>query len=254
MSEPLTVQELAIVIVARNQNPSIINPDFLKYSGIIPAEWEFAGKPIFSSNFTRVNFKNDISIVGEPNRIIFAESIANKTTATVSTTNIAQKYAQALPKMDFQAVGINPRGFVAFKENDAARKFITENLLSTGAWKEEGEEPVQASLNLVYKLQDTPFSLNITQTELRQKDQTIPIVIFSGNFSYQVTGNNIEEKLGFINRVLENWFNDITTFRNLINNKFFAVGDENILFTKIIDNIPDAKSESSDVFAIGAGV
>ena len=253
MSQPLTVQELVIVIVAKNQSPSILNPDFLKYSGIIPAEWEFAGKPIFSSNLTRVSFKNGVSIVGEPNRVIFAEPIADKTTATVSIANIAQKYVQALPNMDFQAVGINPRGFVAFKEVDAARKFITENLLSTGAWKEEGEAPMQASLNLVYKLQNTPFALNITQAELRQQDKIIPIVIFSGNFSYQVTSNNTEEKLGSIDRVIENWFTDITTFSNLINNKFLSGVDGDIALTKIVNNIPDANSESSNIFAVGTG-
>lgn len=253
MSQPLTVQELAIVIAAKNQNPSILNPEFLKYSGIIPTEWEFAGKPMLSSNFTRVSFKNGVSIVGEPNRVIFAEAIADKTTATVSSAKVAQKYVQTLPNMDFQAVGINPRGFVAFKEIDAARKFITENLLSAGAWKEEGEVPMQASLNLVYRLQNTPVALSITQAELRQKDKIIPIVIFSGNFSYQVTGNNAEEKLGFINRSVENWFNDVTRFSDLINNKFLAGVDGNIELTKIVENISDANPEGSNVFAVGAG-
>ena len=253
MSQALTLQELGIIIIAKNQSPSILNPDFLKYSGIIPAEWEFAGKPIFSNTLTRVNFKNGFSIVGEANRVMFAESIADKTTATVSAANIAQKYVQALPNMDFQAVGMTPRGFVAFKEVDAARKFITENLLATGAWKEEGEEPMQASLNLVYKLKNTPFALNITQAQWRQKDKIIPIVIFSGNFNYQVIGSSAQEKLGFINQVLENWFADITTFSDLINNKFLADLDENITLTKIVDNIPGGNSDPSDIFAIGAG-
>ena len=253
MSQVLTVQELALVIVAKNQNPSILNPDFLKYSGIIPTEWEFAGKPIFSNSLTRLSFKNGVSIVGEPNRVIFAEPIADKTTATVLSANIAQKYIQALPNMDFQGVGINPRGFAAFTEIDAARKFITENLLSTGAWKEEGEAPMQASLNLTYKLKNTPFALNITQAELRQKDKTMPIVIFSGNFNYQVTGNNTEEKLSLMNRAIENWFGDITTFSDLVNNKFLSRIDGNIGLKKIVDNIPDGNSESSDIFAVGAG-
>lgn len=253
MSQPLTVQELAIVIAAKNQNPSILNPDFLKYSGIIPAGWEFATKPMFSNNFTRVSFKNGVSIVGEPNRVIFAESIPDKTAATISIANIAQKYAQALPNMDFQAVGVNPRGFVAFTEKDAARNFITENLLSAGTWKEEGEEPIQASLNLVYKLKNIPVALNITQAELRQKDKTIPIVIFSGNFSYQITSNDTEGKLSSIEQAIKNSFDDVTTFSDLINNKFLAGLDGNIALTKIVDNIPDANSESSNVFAVGAG-
>ncbi len=253
MSQPLTVQELIIVIAAKNQNPSILNPDFLKYSGIVPAEWEFAGKPVFSTNFTRITFKNGVSIIGEPNRVMFAEPIADKTTATVSIAKIAQKYARVLPNMDFQAIGINPRGFVAFTMKDGARNFITEHLLSDGVWKKEGEVPMQASLNLVYKLQDTPVALNITQAELRQKDQPIPIVIFSGNFSHQISGNNSEEKLSSITQIVENWFSDVTTFSNLINNKFMAGVDGNIAVTKIVESIPEANPEGSNIFAVGTG-
>lgn len=253
MSQPLTIQELVIVIAAKNQNPSILNPDFLKYSGIVPAEWEFAGKPVFSNNFTRISFKNGVSIVGEPNRVIFAEPIADKTTATVSIAKIAQKYAQTLSNMDFQAIGINPRGFVAFTMEDAARNFITKHLLSDGAWKDEGEVPMQASLNLVYKLQNIPLALNISQAELRQKDKAIPIVIFSGNFSHQISGNNSEEKLSSITQTIENWFSDVTTFSNLINNKFMAGVDSNIALTKIVEGIPEANPEGSNIFAVGTG-
>jgi len=40
MNPNLQLQELAISIKAKDLNPTVINPDFLKYTGIVPNEWE----------------------------------------------------------------------------------------------------------------------------------------------------------------------------------------------------------------------
>ena len=253
MNQALTVQELAIVIATKDLKPSIITPDFMKYSGIIPGEWEFASKPVVNNNGARFSFKNGLNIVAEPNRIIFAEAIANKTTETVLAPSIVSKFTEALPNLDFQAVGINPRGFVAFGEEDAANKFITQKLLSPGAWQEEGEEAMRASLNLVYRLKRAPLALNITEAALNQKDKKIPIVIFSGSFSYQVIGNSVEQKLGFVNQVVGNWFTDITAFSSLVNDKFLADVTGNISLAEAAVQVAENNSDGSDLFAVGAG-
>ena len=253
MSQALTVQELAIVIAAKDLKPSIITPDFLKYSGIIPGEWEFASKPVVNNNGARFSFKNGLNIVAEPNRIIFAEAIANKTTETVLAPSLISKFTEVLPNLDFQAVGINPRGFVAFGEDDAANKFITQKLLSPGAWQEEGEEAMRASLNLVYRLKRAPLALNITEAALNQKDKKIPIVIFSGSFSYQVAGNSSEQKLSYVNQVIGNWFTDITAFSSLVNDKFLADVTGNISLTEAAVKVAEGNADSSDLFAVGAG-
>ena len=262
MNQALTVQELAIVIAAKDLKPSIITPDFLKYSGIIPGEWEFASKPVVNNNGARFSFKNGLNIIAEPNRVVVAETIsqkldasrnANKTTETILTPSIISKFTQALPNLDFQAVGINPRGFVAFGEEDAANKFITQKLLAPGAWQEEGEETMRASLNLIYKLKRAPLALNITEAALNQKEKKIPIVIFSGSFSYQVAGNSNEQKLGYVNQVIGNWFTDITAFSSLVNDKFLADVTGNISLTEAAVKVAEGNADSSDLFAVGAG-
>ena len=150
-------------------------------------------------------------------------------------------------------MGINPRGFVAFGEEDAANKFITQKLLSTGAWQEEGEEAIRASLNLVYRLKRAPLALNITEAALNQKDKKIPIVIFSGSFSYQVIENSVEQKLGFVNQVVGNWFTDITAFSSLVNDKFLADVTGNISLAEAAVQVAENNSDGSDLFAVGAG-
>ena len=254
MNQALTVQELAIVIAAKDLKTSIISADFLKYSGIIPGEWELSQKPYIYNNGARFSFKNGVNIIAEPNRIIFAEVVANKTKETIIIPEIANKFTQKLSNLDFQAVGINPRGFVAFGEEDAANKFITQKLLSPGAWQEEGEEAMRASLNLVYRLKRAPLALNITEAALNQKDKKIPIVIFSGSFSYQVIENSVEQKLGFVNQVVGNWFTDITAFSSLVNDKFLADVTGNISLAEAAVQVAENNSDGSDLFAVGAGV
>ena len=57
MNQALTVQELAIVIATKDLKPSIISTEFLKYSGSIPGEWEFASKPCVNKNGARFSCK-----------------------------------------------------------------------------------------------------------------------------------------------------------------------------------------------------
>ncbi|MEM1391711.1 MAG: hypothetical protein AAGG00_00165 [Cyanobacteria bacterium P01_H01_bin.150] len=253
MNQALTVQELVIAIAAKNLKPSILNPDFLKYTGIIPEDWEFSDKPIFKNNVVRIAFKNNVNIIAQGNRLMFAEAIGKKSSDSVLVPEIARKFAEKLPNIDFQAVGINPRGFVAFDKEGAAREFMTQKLLSPGGWNDVGEAPMQASLNLVYKLERGPLSLNISEAALKQENKRIPLVIFSGSFGYEIGSNSKEEKLGLINQLIGNWFADVTTFSDLVNNKFMNQAKHHISLAEMLENIPEAKAEEVDLFAVGAG-
>jgi hypothetical protein len=223
MSQKLIIQDLIIIIAAKNHSPSILNPDFLKYSGIVPKDWNLARAPVYTQSFARLDFSNGITIIAEPNRVMFMESMADKKIDSLQIPEIARKYVQALPNMEFEAVGINPRGYASFAgSGDAARQYMSETLLSPGAWQEEGEEPMRASLNLVYKFKRAPLYLSVTEAALRQEDETTtPIVMFSGSFSYELTGETAE-KLTTLHQAIDNWLPDLSTYSNIINNKFLA--------------------------------
>lgn len=46
MTPTLTIQEVAIA--ARNHAPTLLTSEFLKYSGIVPPDWELARPPILN--------------------------------------------------------------------------------------------------------------------------------------------------------------------------------------------------------------
>ncbi|MCC5615426.1 hypothetical protein LC605_10150 [Nostoc sp. CHAB 5836] len=243
MSQTLITQEFGIIIAAKNHKPTILNPDFLFYSGIVPTEWELARQPIYTQSLSQVAFTNGIVIIAEPTRVMFIEAIENKTVEEIAIAAIAKKYVEALPNVEYEAVGINPRGYVAFEKNlDAARLFITETLLSAGSWQEAGTAPVRATLNLAYTLERGPFYLSVNEAALRNPDETsTPIVLFSGSFSYEVKSETPVERKNSIHQGIDNWQADLLAYQEIISNKFLGKTSEE-------------KTVVPDVFAMSAAI
>jgi hypothetical protein len=173
-----------------------------------------------------VIFANGISVMAEPNRIMFSEAIDGKVASEIAIAQIARKYVQALPHMEYQAVGLNPRGFASFDaEPESARKYLSEKLFSPGAWQEVGTQPMRATINLAYTLERGVFYLSVQEAALRQPDETTtPIVMFSGNFSYDLASKKEEERLTSLYQAIENWQADLDTYKDIINTKFLASG------------------------------
>ncbi|MFM6738339.1 MAG: hypothetical protein ACKPJT_23095, partial [Microcystis panniformis] len=63
------IQEFSIAITAKSLNPAMLTVDFLKYSGIVPPDWELNSQPVLNPNYAQVNFQNGIGIVAQPRTI-----------------------------------------------------------------------------------------------------------------------------------------------------------------------------------------
>lgn len=225
MRQKFVVQDLVISITAKNLNPTVLNPDLLKYTGVVPTEWELAREPISTKRAVQVAFTNGVNIIAEPNCVMFAGPLVNKSVESILVSSIAQKYAQTMPNLEFNAVGINLRGYIPFDASqELAGSYISEKLLAPGLWKEEG---MRASLNLFYNYERAPLYLTITEAALQENDETTtPIVMFSGRFNYKLSGD-AKEKLSALRQALENLQADLKLYSDLINNKFLgqAAGD-----------------------------
>ncbi|MBE9038673.1 hypothetical protein [aff. Roholtiella sp. LEGE 12411] len=222
MKPSLEIQEIAIAIAAKQHNPTILTRDFLKYSGIVPSEWELARQPIVTNTASQVVFQNGINIVAEVNRIIFVESIATKEPQDVEIPAIASKYLETLAQVDYQGISINFRGHVLFdQQQNTARDYILKTLLNPGTWQEFGKAPVQAATRFLYTLEDAQMTLDINEAGLQLPDnKVLPIVLFSANFGHAIAPEEQSPRLATINQVIGNWQTDLETYQEVVNNKF----------------------------------
>ncbi|MCC5625281.1 hypothetical protein [Nostoc sp. CHAB 5715] len=236
MNQNLITQEFGIIIAAKNHNPTILNPDFLKYSGIIPEEWELVRQPTYTQNISQLAFTNGIMIVAEATRVIFIEAIEQKAIKEITVAEIAKKYVQTLPNVEYEAIGLNPRGYISFEQQDnAASQYLAKTYLSGGDWQSLGTAPVRATLNLVYTLERCPFYLTISEAALRNPDEiNTPIVLFNGSFSYEVRSETPLQRVPNMHQILDNWQTDLSNYQEIINTKFLLKSDP---YTTLI---PDA--------------
>lgn len=220
MNTSLIVQEIGIAVVVRNHNPAIFTYDFLKYSGIIRDDWELARQPIATNQGSQIVFRNGINLIAQPERLNFLEVIGTKELTEVQSPEIARQYAQRLPNVEYLAVGNNFKGYIKSAELDgeaAIQDYIQKTLLAPRPWQNLGTEPVKTSLQLAFTLEQGLFNLRIEEGKLNVTEQeTIPVVLFSGNFGYPIEGDNSETRIQSLDKLLDNWKKDIETFQEII--------------------------------------
>jgi hypothetical protein len=224
----LVTQELAIVVSVKTQNPTILNEDFLKQSGIIPSDWKLAREPIYTERVAQIVFENGFSIAAQPDRVMFLEAVGDKEISTISAGSVAQKYVATLKLADYQAVGINFRSYVAHNSPEAASEYINSQLLAAGNWQQYGTGAVRASVNLVYDLSERQLNLAINEASIQFPEQpATPVVLFAGNFSYDASKIAADNKATEIAKVIGNWQQDLQEYTNLISERFLTASLNN---------------------------
>jgi hypothetical protein len=222
-TQTIDIQEIAVVVTAESHSSTLLNIDFLKASGIIPIDWEMDSPPVCTAEGSQIIFQNQVNLVALPDRIHFSEVIGGKPVEEICIFDIAQKYIKTLPNLNYQAVGINPRGHVAFPDRAAARQYISKTFLTPGSWQTMGQVPAKVSLRLSYTPAAGNLFLGIEEGMLRSPEHEIatPAVMFSANFNYNVT--NDADGVQQVNQLIDRGYKDLEVYRDLINHRFLGV-------------------------------
>ena len=223
-TENANIEELTIVVVAKGLNPESFTPDFLVHSGIIPADWVLAQKPVVNPQVAKITFQNGVSLVAQPNKVTFSESVGTKTDDDLIIAELATKYVEVMPQANYTANGINPQKVEVFNNKPQdVQTFMTQSLLQPGAWQEIGTQPMRASLKLFYQFEKCNLQLDLTPTELRLPDDVrVPGLLFSGNFHYEFSSEDAQIRKQELSDALSQWKTHLSEYRTLVAEKFLS--------------------------------
>jgi hypothetical protein len=233
------LEEIAVTIAAENLTPTIVSQDFLKFSGIIPQDWELAQQPVLNPALAQLTFQNGISILAQPGTISISESLENKSLNELQVPQIATKYVEKLPHAEYVGLSNSPKIVVPFPGHpEAVPQYMTQNLLAQGSWQEIGTGILQAGVNLVYLLDRCQLNITVNQVRLQQPQQNhdsvemsnemshsssyIGAVLFSGNFNYNIAIDNLAQPIERLIQGINYWQTDFNTFREIVTQKFLA--------------------------------
>ena len=222
MNYKLILNELIIVIGAKGLKPYIFNSEFLQQSEIVPEDWELAQKPLHSKQGVQSQFKNNVMFTAQHNRIVITELIKDKSCEEILAPDLARKFINKLPKIDYRALVINPKGYVSFNnDSQAINNYIYQNLFTPASWQEFGTAPVQSAINFKFTLEQGNLYLKIAQASINNCDRgKESIIMFSGNFEHGLSKESCQERTLQLQQYLAAWHKDVATYQNLIENKF----------------------------------
>ena len=226
------IQEITITVAAQNMTPTMLSEDFLKFSGIIPSDWELAKEPIMNPNYAQLTFQNGLTMVAQPGSLTFTEPIRSN---QVQAPQVARQYVLKLPHAQYQALNLTPKILVPLSgDPEAARNYIAETLLAPGPWQEVDRVPVRAGISLMYPLGRCQLTLNINEARIQPPNQeAIPALLFAGNFGYQVAEE--EPRLSQLEQHLEQWQSDWQSFKVIVNQRFLQrVEEEDSVFPGLL--------------------
>jgi hypothetical protein len=211
----------SIVLAASSNNPTILNPDFLKYNKIVDDSYELKQHPICTEPFSQLIFKNGVSITSQLDKIVFSIDKISKNADDFSKIyHISKNYLECISHVNYKAIGINPKYFLKLEENQPPQEYIISRFMKGDIFK----RPLS---RIEFKLSfdvnnDTKCHLTVSTGEIKEETEKHKVVLVGANFHHELP-QDLFKKISFMKKVLDSYMDDISVFYGILSNYFYEV-------------------------------
>lgn len=213
--------ELSIVLVANQNDPSILNPDFLRHNGIVDTGLQLKEPPISTPMFSQAIFEGDVGIRAEPNRFVFEQRGQPLTEDACTIPEISERFLKTVSNVPYSAIGINPRSVKL--SNKATRYSVTDTLIEGGKWMSFKDVQPDVHLKAIYNYEKRTITLDVGGVEAKGNDGTMSSgLLFHANIHRNIGANEQGQRIEEVLSILSAWKNDISDFNDLVA-KFHAM-------------------------------
>jgi len=190
----LEILNTSVVVLAKHHNPTILHPSFLVSEGIVPSEWETAELPVSTPVFAMVKYKNGVVFNVEENRFQVTQDTIKDDVGKSQISELACKYVQKLPHVQYQALGVNFKGFVECAEPQA---IVMDHFLKAGVADFDGTSPEASGLRFVYELPDVRLRLSFDSGTVKSADNEEKRngILVDGNYHMALAGRKIHQEI-----------------------------------------------------------
>ena len=108
MAEESSVRlhNVSVVVTAEYHNPSILNPDFLVSSGIVPEDWTVA-ETLTTPSVSVVKYTNGIAWTVDQSRLTVTEDCGPAFRDQYKSHSLVTAYLKRLPHVSYRGLGLN---------------------------------------------------------------------------------------------------------------------------------------------------
>lgn len=207
----------SVVVVAQSNNPTILNPDFLRHNGIVDSARALReDRPLFTTPLlSEVSFDEDLVVRAEPERITFAQAATGLAHENIDCPTIAKSYLKTIPHVRYTALGVNPRAVIA---NPPFAK-LSKALHAEGNWMSFVGVTPRFELKAAYQMPDSRLTLALQEAQ----DDTL---FCEANIHRDVAETNQQMSVNSILTMLDCWKDDLDQFYAVVNQTFRLDGGD----------------------------
>ena len=211
----IALMEVSVVLVINGNNPSMLNPDFLRHNGIVDVDLQLAAQPVSTPLLSQVVFEGGIGVIADPERFVFSHHGEMLTTDTCKSPTIAKRFLEKNKNMQCSAVGINPKSIKRLDGSTEAN--MTNMLIGNGEWISfKGIRP-EIRLKATYEYEKRKISIDVFKSMHKDENGLESYdVVFQANIHRDIFAGSAEERTKHVISILSKWNNDVSDFNSLV--------------------------------------
>lgn len=197
---------VGILLMSYDFDSGSINPDFLRYNGIVDAGWKVEGPVVAEPRLSQIAYDNGLVVTASRDHVNFEQTgqpVAQDD--FVSPASAMRFISLVASRSGYEVVAVDPRGFIRLPEGTSGAAATVLSALGGRLPFKEHLPSVQARMS--YELEDREITLYVGEvvSELR----------FSAHIHHPVVGSELSEQTTFVRKVLDSWRDDLADFDRL---------------------------------------
>ena len=207
----ITLTALSMVLIADNIDPSMINPVFLRNSGIVDSDLQTEQPPISTPVFSQVTFEGGLAAIAQPDRYAFMQQ--GESLREVSPARILQRASwRRCRTPPNKAIGTNPTGV---KPLDDGSGSVATTLVGEGmAFRDVSPA---AFLKAVHSCEERQITMDVKDAKRREAGGSgARGPLFAVNVRRGVSKMDQGQRIARLMSILSGWKEDLSDFRDLV--------------------------------------
>lgn len=209
----ITLTALSVVLIADNIDPSMINPDFLRHSGIVASDLQTEQLPISTPVFSQVTFEGGLAVIAQPDRFAFVQQ-GESLEEDIASPNTARRFLEKVPHPAYKAIGINSTGV---KPLDDGPRSVAATLIGEGEWMAFQDVSPEVFLKAVYPCKEKQITMDIQDVKRHEAGGSESRgLLFTVNVHRDVSKMDQGQRIARLMSILSEWKEDLSDFKDLV--------------------------------------
>lgn len=199
------LNQFSLVLAANENNPTILNPDFLERAEIVNPKWDWkpGGQKITTPGYSTVQYDSGVVVTSQPRALEIVDGVSHKPKDS-KIPAVMSAYAQKVQYVTYTGIGIN---FKSATLTDNPQTVLENKFLKSMVHNDKEQAPQALGLKFVYPLENGRVVYSIDTGAAIDGTEKKDAIILSANYHRDLNVPDDSSQVGILisNNLESDW-------------------------------------------------